>query len=146
MAENRSRNGTAGARRWSPLNASAVGAMGTVHGTRCGRRAHGPRGIRNVRASWMFTTRQTFARRCGECHERLAAVASDVEPSAGCQLSDWRTDLAGRFRELLSFPLVASSLKPTATRTTVYATTTPCLTECLLRAALGEREEAPPWG
>jgi len=62
----RSENGAAGARQRSRLNASAVGAMGTVHGTRCGRRAHGPRGVKNVRASWMCTTRVTFTRRCGE--------------------------------------------------------------------------------
>jgi hypothetical protein len=62
----RSEDGAAGARRCSALNASAVGAMGTVHGPRCGRRVHGPRGVKNVHASWMCTTRVTFARRCGE--------------------------------------------------------------------------------
>ncbi len=120
-----SENGAAGARRCSALNASAVGAMGTGHGTRCGRRAHGPRGVRNVRASWMYTTHQTFAQRAASVVRDSLAVAFDRESGGRCQVLARRTGVAGRVREPQSCPLVARSLKPAAHSTTVCATTTP---------------------
>lgn len=100
--------------------------FGTVHETRCGRRAHGPRGIRNVRGSWMCTTRVTFTRRCGEARiEARLQQPPRGEPSDRCQVSARRTDVAGRVREPQSCPLVARSLKPAAHSTMVCATTTP---------------------